>query len=292
MKPMSDVFISYSKKDHEKAKILENVIEHRGWSAFYDREIEGGQEWDEVIETELMEAGVVVVLWSQHSVSSKWVRAEAAASEDKVVPVLLEEADIPLRFRLVQAIDLTDWDGGTEHEGIEALFRSIENFLDTEGPVYRTAKRDLETYIERVINVRIAWTDHIEIITTDKQAEDMINKMQGEYNNDVPELLKNFERLERDIEQAYDRAASDQFVEVRKKLRTVHNVRVAALNQVRECVNQIILKIEKDEIVSLDDYAACNKIRSKVVDELKLEIEDLRSTTYKFLDDLHDRRQG
>src|SRR3712207_4767599 len=98
---MSDVFISYAREDLETAKALARVFARQDWSVWWDRSIPKGKVFDEVIEQEVSTAKVVVVLWSQHSVQSSWVRAEAeeGAGRGVLIPALLEDVKPPLRFR-------------------------------------------------------------------------------------------------------------------------------------------------------------------------------------------------
>ena len=79
----------------------------------WDRRIPAGKRFDEVIEEAIDGAKSAVVLWSKHSVGSRWVRTEAeeGAAGEILVPVLIEEARIPLAFRRIHYADLTEWDG-------------------------------------------------------------------------------------------------------------------------------------------------------------------------------------
>ena len=79
---------------------------------FWDRTVPIGMTWDEIVEAALDEANCVLVLWSQSSVKSEWVRAEALDGADRkiLVPALIETTKIPLRFRPLQAANLVGWD--------------------------------------------------------------------------------------------------------------------------------------------------------------------------------------
>jgi hypothetical protein len=107
------VFISYAREDRDRARVLAEALEARGWSVWWDRKIVAGQAFDHAIEQQLESAGSVVVLWSAHSVASEWVRNEAAlASErDTLVPALIDPVRLPLEFRRRHAADLTRWTG-------------------------------------------------------------------------------------------------------------------------------------------------------------------------------------
>jgi len=55
------------------------------------------------------------VAWSPASVASRYVRWEAQRAEQqrKLMPVLIEPTDLPPEYFLVQAADLTRWEGDT-----------------------------------------------------------------------------------------------------------------------------------------------------------------------------------
>jgi hypothetical protein len=107
------VFISYAREDRDRARVLAEALEARGWSVWWDRKIVAGQTFDHAIEQQLEAAGSVVVLWSAHSIASEWVRSEAAAAaeRDTLVPALVDTVKLPLEFRRRHAADLTRWTG-------------------------------------------------------------------------------------------------------------------------------------------------------------------------------------
>lgn len=110
---MTDIFLSYSRADRPRAETMANALEADGFSVWWDKILRAGQTYDEVTETMLREAKVVIVLWSQTSVKSKWVRAEATLGQRncELVPAMIEEAERPIMFELVQTADLIGWDG-------------------------------------------------------------------------------------------------------------------------------------------------------------------------------------
>jgi len=133
---MADVFISYARADRTVAEILARTLEECGWSVWWDREILGGQPYDEVIERELDAARCVIVLWSGVSVGSNWVKSEAEAAADRgvLVPVLIEGVRLPLGFRRWHTIDLIGWRGDPEGPQFKSVLRAISGLLGQEVP--------------------------------------------------------------------------------------------------------------------------------------------------------------
>jgi hypothetical protein len=124
---MTDIFISYASPDRARAREIANLLSERGWSVWWDRDIKAGQTFDEVIERELETANNVVVLWSQASIASEWVKNEAAVAAQRrvLLPVLLDDVKIPLEFRRKQTADLIGWDGDPSHRGLQALLEAL-----------------------------------------------------------------------------------------------------------------------------------------------------------------------
>jgi len=108
---MADVFVSYARADKSRVAPLVAAIEARGWSVWWDPEISPGQEFDDQIDTELVAAKAVLVVWTPVSVVSRWVRGEArdAAERGILVPVRFDQARLPIDVRAIHTTDLDDW---------------------------------------------------------------------------------------------------------------------------------------------------------------------------------------
>ncbi|WP_395645977.1 toll/interleukin-1 receptor domain-containing protein [Terricaulis sp.] len=106
---MADVFLSYKRDDRAVANAVALDLKAEGFSVFFDVEIAVGESWDSRIEQALDEASAVVVLWSQLSRDSQWVRREAreALRRGILCPATISECRIPLEFSDIQTANLT-----------------------------------------------------------------------------------------------------------------------------------------------------------------------------------------
>ena len=86
---MADIFISYSKKDHEEARLLAAYLEAEGFSVWWDTSLKSGEQFRKVIMTELGRARAAIVIWTENSIESDWVQSEAgrAHADRKLIPV-------------------------------------------------------------------------------------------------------------------------------------------------------------------------------------------------------------
>jgi hypothetical protein len=124
---MADVFISYKSERVEAAARLADVLNHHGYTVWWDYRLAPGSDFGEIIERELRRSKAVVVLWCPLAVKSRWVRAEASLARalHKFIPVEIEEAELPLPFYNDHTINLIDWDGVSEDIAFARLLRDV-----------------------------------------------------------------------------------------------------------------------------------------------------------------------
>ncbi|MEZ5972891.1 MAG: TIR domain-containing protein [Hyphomonadaceae bacterium] len=110
---MAEIFVSYKSEDRAKARLVADSLAAEGLDVWWDPALQAGEDYQETIDRNLREALVVVVLWSQKSAKSRWVRSEATVGDNfgALAPVKIEPCDLPTAFLLVQTADLTQWSG-------------------------------------------------------------------------------------------------------------------------------------------------------------------------------------
>ena len=128
---MSDIFISYSSKDRPWVERFAKTLETHGWSVWWDRNIPTGGSFNAVIRQELGAASCAIVVWSEQSVESEWVQAEAdeARKQEKYLPIRIDESAIPLGFTQRTFQSLVNWETHTDHPGFSQLLKDIERLV-------------------------------------------------------------------------------------------------------------------------------------------------------------------
>jgi hypothetical protein len=99
----ADVFLSYSSRDAAQIDRLDGELDSKRISVWYDRGLIAGQPYRDVLQARIETVRAVVVLWTENSIGSKWVRAEAdlADKHDKLICLRdpnLDPGRIPMPF--------------------------------------------------------------------------------------------------------------------------------------------------------------------------------------------------
>lgn len=132
---MVDVFISYVREDRPFAERLASQLHRAGFNVWWDRQLLGGDDITSVIDEKISEARAIVVLWSEASSASTWVRSEASAGHalSKLVPVQIDDAPLPRPFDQLHTLDLAGWQGGW-NASISELVKSIRRAFKGKPP--------------------------------------------------------------------------------------------------------------------------------------------------------------
>src|SRR5688572_21641301 len=135
---MADVFVSYARSDKARVAPLVAAIEAKGWSVWWDPEIDPGQEFDRQIAAELKAAAAVLVVWTPASVESRWVRGEAREGADRniLVPVRFDRAELPIDVRALHTIDLDDWGNDPSSPTLAPLLQAISRTIGEAQPCF------------------------------------------------------------------------------------------------------------------------------------------------------------
>ena len=127
---MADIFISYSRADKKFVKKLLTALEKNGWTVCWDHEIPSGAKFRKFIVSEIDKSKCVIVIWSEKSVERDFVldEAERGKKQNKLIPIRIDQCEIPLGFGTIHCANLVGWNGQNNSE-INKMFESITEFL-------------------------------------------------------------------------------------------------------------------------------------------------------------------
>lgn len=104
-------FISYSRVNKQFAIRLASELKAGGFSIWLDQfDIPTGKRWDDEIEKALRECEIFLIIMTPASTASENAKDEIGYAIDhgkRIMPVLLEDCEIPLRLRRLQYVDFT-----------------------------------------------------------------------------------------------------------------------------------------------------------------------------------------
>lgn len=104
---MADIFVSYSRLDHDRVKPIVDRLTSLGYSVWCEPRDQNASAED--VERRLEAARVVLTLWSANALNSSWVYAESAHALDaeKLAQARIDAIDVPLPFNAVGCADLS-----------------------------------------------------------------------------------------------------------------------------------------------------------------------------------------
>lgn len=132
---MVDIFISYSRDNQGKVRLLAERTRALGYQIWWDDELPPHKSYSDVITEKIGQAKAAIVVWSQSAVASEWVRAEAdvARNQKKLVQTVFDEATPPMPFNQIQFANLSDWNGEDDHRGWQKVVASLADLCGPPG---------------------------------------------------------------------------------------------------------------------------------------------------------------
>ncbi len=124
---MVDVFISYSRSNQDTVRRLAEAVKRLGYVVWWDDELPPHLSYGDVITEKIGAAKAAIVVWSEGSIGSEWVRAEAdlARNQKKLIQTALDDCMPPMPFNQIQFASIGDWDGASDHAGWRKVKTSL-----------------------------------------------------------------------------------------------------------------------------------------------------------------------
>lgn len=107
---MADVFISYSRVDHERVQPIADRLTSLGYSVWWEKPLRTGRAALNEVERELDEARAVLTVWSGAARNSTLVQAQASRALDakKLVQLKIDHVQLPAPFEQLALADMTN----------------------------------------------------------------------------------------------------------------------------------------------------------------------------------------
>lgn len=133
---MADIFVSYKSADRPRAETLKSWFEEAGWSAWIDRGIEIGEEFELRIARELESARLIAVIWSAEARRSDWVQREAEFALRSGKLLQIHATGLPLLdpYDKIQAVRMQSWSGESSHSERARLLQAVAAKLGSKLP--------------------------------------------------------------------------------------------------------------------------------------------------------------
>jgi hypothetical protein len=124
---MSEVFISYGRKDKPFVHKLRDQLNEAGFSVWHDEDIDGGQNWFKTITEEIRKCRVLLVVISAESANSQFVALEcgmALALNKHLIPLSIDTNVATLSYiKHIQSIPYKD------DSAIDKIIDDIQQYL-------------------------------------------------------------------------------------------------------------------------------------------------------------------
>lgn len=104
------VFISYSHSNIKEVEKIVASLQDSGIEVWFDKKLVAGQEWQEALRQEIFGCDAFLYMLGKESLVSRWCQWEfhhALSSQKSILPVLLEEVDLPEYLKDIQYIDFS-----------------------------------------------------------------------------------------------------------------------------------------------------------------------------------------
>jgi hypothetical protein len=127
------VFVSYAREDRETIEPVVKALQGEGFSVWWDKEMIGGTKWEEELERALNNSECVLLFLTQFSLrADSYTKNEAYYSQEKVIPVMLEEnLRVPLSLQGTAYVSLIGWKGDKTAPEWKALIQAIQHKMQS-----------------------------------------------------------------------------------------------------------------------------------------------------------------
>jgi TIR domain len=138
----------------------------------------------------------VLVLWTDISIKSHWVRDEAEKGKDtgRLIPIILDNVEQPLGFRQVQGLDFRTWNYKEDHAAARLLVTAVERKVAPHSSQIIDAKKENTEKWQQELRPPSSPKDQSDVLLG--IAIDTSGSMQGSINNDTGRVMSRLESVQ------------------------------------------------------------------------------------------------
>lgn len=127
---MAKLFISYASDDRNFVEKLAAALTLAGHDVWFDRSLNAGPFRKQIL-VKLTQAEVAIVVWSARSEDSRYVidESERAVARGVLLPIRIDDTDLPLGFGTLQTFDLSSWSGRADDAKFTVILDQVEKML-------------------------------------------------------------------------------------------------------------------------------------------------------------------
>jgi hypothetical protein len=139
-------FFSYSRINKDFATKLAKGLRSAGYPLWFDLfDIPPGARWDDEVEKALHECSIFMIILTPASIASENVKDEIGFAIDhgkRILPILLEPCEVPLRLRRFQYVDFT---AKSFEEGFESAKELLGDLVEQSSSFVAGGNSNIET---------------------------------------------------------------------------------------------------------------------------------------------------
>ncbi|MEM9124059.1 MAG: toll/interleukin-1 receptor domain-containing protein, partial [Pseudomonadota bacterium] len=124
---MTDIFISCVPEDEAEARQLGEALEAVGFTVWPNPALTEQSPSPAKIEKALKTARCVLVLWSEYSIASEKLMAEAGEAQrlGRLLQVRLDRVPLPFQFRALPCVEMAGWHCDADGAAFQQLVERI-----------------------------------------------------------------------------------------------------------------------------------------------------------------------
>jgi formylglycine-generating enzyme required for sulfatase activity len=157
------LFLSYPRSNSKEAAELRQALENDGHVVWQDlNAIQGGDDWVKAIEAGISRAYAVVVIVSAAWPTSRWIKIEvmhAQRMHKTVIPVLVDDSDIPTELLDLHVVHLYGDRSGTELRSLLESLRSRRGAAQASFSAPTPERLAEIGYLDALIQQNQAWSE-------------------------------------------------------------------------------------------------------------------------------------